>query len=297
MFERGIDPDVEDPQQCHAHSKIPDEWPAVDDVTNYQERVRNRLRSIFQMDGPEQSRCLAEAVWIGFEHEAMHLETFLYMLLQSEKTLAPPGAAIPDFERLFIEARKDQKPNEWFTIPKQTLSVGLDVSSEGSLPAASFGWDTEIPPRTLTVHAFEAQARPITNGEFVKYLEANQIREAPASWVLTSGKNHAVSNGFNGSDGHVSAGFTSKYAVRTIFGPVPLKFAQDWPLMASYDELNGYAKWMKCRIPTYEEARSIYSYAAQFKEAERNSRSNGYRLVYPNLDNLTLTLTGLLAMR
>lgn len=48
--------------------------------------------------------------------------------------------------------------------------------------------------------------------------------------------------------------------VRTLYGLVPLKHALDWPVTASYDELAGCANWMNARIPTFEEARSIYSY-------------------------------------
>lgn len=279
MFERGIDPDVEDPEQCHAHSEIPDEWPAVIDILNYQERVRSRMRSIFQMEGLSQNRCLAEALWIGFEHEAMHLETFLYMLLQSEKTIPPPGVNKPDFRKLFHDARKSQKPNEWFSIPNQTLSVGLDISSK-TMPKASFGWDNEIPARTVTVPAFEAHARPITNGEFAKYLEANGIHEIPASWALSHPDDgRSVANGVNGYGNNGTAGLMSRVAVRTVFGLVPLEFAQDWPVMASYDELHGYAQWTNCRIPTFKEARSLYSYAAQSKEAKRSKRANGHRYV------------------
>lgn len=280
MFERGIDPDVEDPEKCHAHSEIPDEWPPVDSILHYQESVRNRLRSTSQIEGLNKDRCLAEALWIGFEHEAMHLETFIYMLVQSEKMKAPPGADRPDFEELFRAARKDEKPNEWFTIPEQTLSVGLDVPSGNAMPEASFGWDNEIPKRTTTVHSFEAQARAVTNGEFAKYLEVNQIREIPASWVPFHSDDQPISNGVNGSGSYPTSDFMSKFAVRTVFGPVPLKFAQDWPLMASYDELNGYARWVNCRIPTFEEARSIYVYAAQLKRKECNGTSHGYRLVH-----------------
>lgn len=49
--------------------------------------------------------------------------------------------------------------------------------------------------------------------------------------------------------------------MRTVYGPVPLKYALDWPVFASYDELSGCAIWMGGRIPTMEEARSIYTYA------------------------------------
>ena len=32
IFERGIDPDVDNPEQCHAHSEAPDEWPPVEQI-------------------------------------------------------------------------------------------------------------------------------------------------------------------------------------------------------------------------------------------------------------------------
>ena len=69
IFERGIDPDVDNPENCHAHSEIPDEWPPVDEILDYQERVRNRTRSLFLEPGGEANRKLGRAMWIGFEHE------------------------------------------------------------------------------------------------------------------------------------------------------------------------------------------------------------------------------------
>lgn len=61
-------------------------------------------------------------------------------------------------------------------------------------------------------------------------------------------------------------------AVRTVYGPVPLSYALDWPVFASYDELLGCAIWMGGRIPTLEEARSIYTYAEQQKERFTRSK-------------------------
>ncbi|KAL3460853.1 hypothetical protein BJX64DRAFT_289981 [Aspergillus heterothallicus] len=249
IFERGIDPDVDDPEKCHSHSEIPDEWPSRSKILDYQERVRNRLWSVLQMPSLSHDRTLGEALWIGFEHEAMHLETFLYMLIQSERILPPPGVAIPNFEGMFLDARRREKQNEWFAIPEQTLSIGL-AKSENKMPAASFGWDNEKPMRTVTVQAFEAQGRGITNGEYAKYLDAEGIATHPASWVQA------------GTSGDILA----KFAVRTVFGPVSLKFAQDWPVIASYDELHQYAQWMRCRLPTFEEARSIYAHSARLKK-------------------------------
>lgn len=69
IFERGIDPDVDNPENCHAHSEIPDEWPPVSEILNYQEEVRDRTRSLFHQKSLETNRKLARAMWIGFEHE------------------------------------------------------------------------------------------------------------------------------------------------------------------------------------------------------------------------------------
>jgi formylglycine-generating enzyme required for sulfatase activity len=283
IFERGIDPDVEDPEQCHTHSEIPDEWPPLNDILDYQERVRNRARSILQ-NSTNLDRSLAEALWIGFEHEAMHLETFLYMLLQSDRKLPPTGVDIPNFAQMAQDAKKNAKPNQWFRIPKQTLTIGLDDSDGTSLPKDSFGWDNEKPQRIISVHSFEAQARPITNGEYARYIQALRLQTLPASWVHTrSEKEYPISQGLHMShSGGSSSAAQIQFedvAVRTVFGPVPLEHAQDWPLVASYDEFANYAKWMECRIPTFEETRSIYMHSEKLRGNTSLHDVNGHRSV------------------
>lgn len=69
IFERGIDPDVDNPETCHAHSEIPDEWPPLGEILDYQEQVRNRTRSLFHGKRVDADRKLGRAMWIGFEHE------------------------------------------------------------------------------------------------------------------------------------------------------------------------------------------------------------------------------------
>lgn len=287
IFERGIDPDVEDPQQCHPHSEIPEEWPPLDEILDYQDRVRNRAFSILQEGCASQDRATGEALWIGYEHEAMHLETFLYMLLQSDKTLPPIGVDRPNFEQISRQAKINEKPNKWFTIPQQTIEIGLDDCNEEVMPNKSFGWDNEKPQRRVTVHAFEAQARPITNGEYAKYIQEEGIQTYPASWVFNRGQDNPISKGIGSS--RAQAGSSSSPAVfsledvtvRTVFGPVALKVAQDWPLVASYDEVASYAKCMQCRIPTFEETRSIYHYSDQLKsDRVTNSHRYGQNLSY-----------------
>lgn len=86
IFERGIDPDVDNPENCHAHSEIPDEWPPVTEILDFQERVRNRTRSLFHGIGLEANRKLGRAMWIAFEHEGWTPRTFPF-----------PTTAVVDF--------------------------------------------------------------------------------------------------------------------------------------------------------------------------------------------------------
>ena len=127
----------------------------------------------------------------------------------------------------------------------------------------------------MNVHAFKAKARPITNGEYAKFLIETGKDQIPASWThlhLTSGTNGT--NGTNGVNGYHVNGEAALHdliddkAIRTVYGPVPLKYALEWPVAASYDELVECAKYLGGRIPTLEEARSIYHYADAMKKKE-----------------------------
>jgi L-histidine Nalpha-methyltransferase / hercynylcysteine S-oxide synthase len=137
IFERGIDPDVDNPEQCHAHSEVPDEWPPLHEIIEFQSKVRSKVEKVyFLQDIP---RDVGRALWIGFEHEIMHLETLLYMLLQSDKT-RPPTTYTPDFESEAKFAEAARVTNEWFDIPEQSIAIGLTDPEDNSGGDQHFGW-------------------------------------------------------------------------------------------------------------------------------------------------------------
>jgi hypothetical protein len=140
IFERGIDPDVENPEHCHAHSEIPDEWPPVEEILAYQKTVRRRVRALYDSEIEAGPRNVGRAIWVGFEHEIMHLETLLYMMLQSEKTLPPPNTQLPDWKKLAEKARSAAVPNEWFNVPAQEITVGFDEPDDATDVSLNYGW-------------------------------------------------------------------------------------------------------------------------------------------------------------
>ena len=146
-----------------------------------------------------------------------------------------------------------------------------------------FGWDNEKPQRQAHVRAFQAKARPITNREYAQYLEENHRQTIPASWASADEGHQEGATGSNGVSGSISNGVSvdshssnlegdrlGSKSVRTVYGLVALEYALDWPVLASFDELSGCAEWMGGRIPTTEEAHSIYNYVDGLKSKEED---------------------------
>lgn len=69
IFERGMDPDVEDPEKCHDHSEIPAKWPPLPEILAFQEKVRARVNSLYEAEAVENDRKVMRALWLGYEHE------------------------------------------------------------------------------------------------------------------------------------------------------------------------------------------------------------------------------------
>ncbi|KAF3157371.1 hypothetical protein TWF225_008485 [Orbilia oligospora] len=262
IFQRGIDPDVDDPTKCHNHSAIPDTWPKLDDVLDFCGRVRNRVRAIYS-NGDSSSVRLQRGLWLGFEHEVMHLETLMYMLLQHDLTVPPAGVPEPDFRAQFLlDSTKATEGEVWIKIPGQKIVLGTnDREEEGGF----FTWDNEKPALVSSVAPFEAFSRPITNGEYAMYLKSTKSTSYPKSWT-TEGRNPNTNVLAEVNRDDPSPAVFNGVFVKTAFGPVPLTYAQYWPVIASYDELNGCANWMGGRLPTREELQVIYSHTEVVKK-------------------------------
>ena len=225
----------------------------------------------------------------------MHLETLLYMLLQSDKTVPPPGVT-PDFVALADQATSHQVPNQWVKIPASEITIGLNDPENDEGPDRYLGWDNEKAARKVHVGAFESKSRGLTNADYALYLTNTSKDKIPASWTTTTTDGHhdtrgsATLNSFNQSNIYMNGeskpltdAFLKGKVVRTVYGHVPLASALDWPVMASYDELAGCAMWMGGRIMKVEEARSLYNYVDQLKAKDSSGVSahtipavNGY---------------------
>ncbi|KAH7147825.1 C-type lectin protein [Fusarium sp. MPI-SDFR-AT-0072] len=241
IFERGIDPDVDDPSKCHDHSELPDVFPFLGDILQYREHVKARITALYDCEKPYADRCIGRALWIGFEHEGLHVETFLFMTIQSPNILPPPDLPRPDFAKLAKEAASRRLLNPWIKVPEQTFTIGYHDPESDDGPNRFFAWDNEREP----------------NGEYAKYVVSVKESQTPATWSKTRDA--------RGDEDYTT--FVARHSIKTVWGPLPLSQALDWPVMASFDEVERYAQWVGARLATLHELRSIHEHVERRRKA------------------------------
>ncbi|KAG9303392.1 hypothetical protein G9A89_013718 [Geosiphon pyriformis] len=266
IFERGIDPDIDNPSQCHPHSIVPNEWPSLESILEFRDLVRQRLLKVYESHGENMTRRLGRVLWMTFEHEAMHLETILYMLIQSPNTVPPKGIIPPKWHI----AKREAEEASLIDIPSQTVILGHDDNEEmdDTDPLTlAFGWDNERPSRKLDVQGFKIQSRPVTNKEYLTFLETTQANNEyyPASWIPSVYHSSISSQSI-------------AYNVRTVFGSVDISVAKNWPVMLSHEQASKYAEWKGMRLPTEAELQSFYKL---FTHATDLSSNTGFLHWHP----------------
>ncbi|KAG0240697.1 hypothetical protein BGW41_006694 [Actinomortierella wolfii] len=301
IFERGIDPDVDDPTKCHSHSEVPDTWPDIKDILDFRDRARQRMLSVIDDRSKYPlTRRLARVMFMAFEHEAMHLETLLYMLVQSPNTMPPPSIHAPwmseSDSKKSIDSVQGLAPATWIDImpselDSEMLTLGHDDDEDRDLSSSKddltspLGWDNENPRIQLAGPSlpkpYRIQSRQVTNGEYLQYARAVGIlkdkSKVPASWILRS---------------------PDEIFVRSVYGPVPMHAAYNWPVSCSQVEAKNYIEWLqttrtgssnavgKLGLPTERELSIVFK-LKQAKDGLRND-TFGFRQWYPEMNQVLL---------
>ena len=241
IFDRGIDPDVDDPALCHPHPTVPDRWPNVGEVIAYRDQIREAVLDAL----PEVEACASRDVMaqhgrvceMTLEHEVMHQETLLYMVQQlpAEARIRPSAWPSP--------VRGGGPRVDAIDVEGGPATLGAPFESLG------FGWDNEFPEIRVDVPGFVIDALPVTNTQFFYFVE-NGGYDCPdfwseEDWIWKTGMRLKHPLSWTVRDGDV--------VCRTLFDEVPLLEARDWPMSVSLAEARAYARWSGARLPTEAE--------------------------------------------
>jgi formylglycine-generating enzyme required for sulfatase activity len=147
------------------------------------------------------NRKIARVLFMTLEHEALHAETLLYMLIQrsGSGTLPPPGFTPPPWSSLAAIWNSAPPPkSETVILGPGTVIIGHDDAEADDIDSATafdvagheFGWDNEHPKREVHVDQFMIEWRPVTNRQFYEFsLGAGKGKvQLPASWLEKNGR-------------------------------------------------------------------------------------------------------------
>jgi gamma-glutamyl hercynylcysteine S-oxide synthase len=216
----------------------PHDWPTLDEVRAYKQRVRADIDAKFHplelaASPLSPGESPAQLLEVAIEHRLMHAETLAYMLhqLPVDRKIAPLAAHA---------RRASERPLEHETVRVPAGEVALGLTRKSGV----FGWDNEFGEVRVDVPAFDIDRFMVTNGDYLKFIDAggywNRALWSDADWQWKEESRIAhPAFWIPDEDG---------WKLRTMFEEIDLP--PDWPVYVSYAEANAYARWSGKSLPT-----------------------------------------------
>ena len=247
IFETGVDE-----MRWDDMSKNAMHWPSFDEAHAYRQAVYALVSGVIDShpdlcDGhpPIGPSHPLWALFMGFEHERIHLETSSVLIRE-----LPP--------------RLVRRPEGWPALhPSARQSTGTDLPPRGGrdypemelLPVAaaqlrlgkpadwpSYGWDNEYGERQVETKPFRAGRCLVSNGEFYQFVAAGGYRESrwwsATGWAWRNFRNVKWPT-FWVPDGPAGS---HRYRLRTLFEVIDMRW--DWPAEVNWHEARAYCTWL-----------------------------------------------------
>ncbi|OQR91222.1 hypothetical protein ACHHYP_04867 [Achlya hypogyna] len=196
----------------------------VDGMVAFANGVRDRVRATYTAN--DVAPPLRRVLWMCYEYTALRLEALLSQAVQFEDLLPPPHLVRPRFS-----VPTEVPVVSFIPIPSGRVVLGHNDNEQvHEHPSIPFGWDNERPARAVELDdsiLCEMQSRPVTVSEYAAFLRSAESHDGllPASWT---------------ADGK---------SVKTVFGPVAVEVAANWPVFVSCDQASAYACHAGLRLP------------------------------------------------
>jgi iron(II)-dependent oxidoreductase len=216
----------------------PSDWPARDEVEQYNRRLRSELDQAIEhalMRPDEGHPQLIAMLEVAIEHRLMHAETLAYMLHRlptDRKIRGPIGATRGDLRHKL----------RLVEIPAGRVTLGLE-----RVNGDEFGWDNELDAHAVDVEEFAIESGNVTNQDFLRFIQAGGYQNrglwSKEAWEWKE-KEHVEHPAFWKADGN-------PWMYQAMFGEIRLPL--DWPVYVSHAEASAYAKWLGRALPSEEQ--------------------------------------------
>jgi 5-histidylcysteine sulfoxide synthase/putative 4-mercaptohistidine N1-methyltranferase len=261
IFEVGVDEMLWD--DMHKNEMV---WPMVSEVHEYRKQVYQVVKDAIlthpsldeTMNGGRPITVNQQhpmwALFMGFEHERIHLETSSVLfretpfhLVQVPKNWPPihPSAYQPsttvDGETVSSHPVEGEHYPTNSMVPVETTEENMTVDLGKPADFPSFGWDNEYGERNVTVPPFMASKHMITNGEYYQFVLDGGYRQekywSNDGWAWRTYRNLKKPYFWE----NIGPAGSHEYALRTIFEIVNMPW--DWPVDVTYYEAKAYCNW------------------------------------------------------
>jgi ergothioneine biosynthesis protein EgtB len=214
--------------------------PTVSEVYAYREHVDERVTAIFEAAEPPGEKAL-DVIRLGIHHEQQHQELiltdlkYLYSLVPAPlRPIYPCSAPGPA-----KSGAPDDAASTWIGFPEEIRCIGHS--------GLGFAFDNETPRHRLLVPAFQLATRPVTNAEYLDFMEDGGY-DRPELW-LSDGWQAVRQLGWRAPLYWDESG---GWQVMTLGGTRDV--APDEPVChVSFFEADAYARWAGARLPSEAE--------------------------------------------
>jgi ergothioneine biosynthesis protein EgtB len=228
--------------------------PTIEEVYRYRSYVDEQMEKLFERATQTQSCRLIPTVLLGINHEQQHQE----LIVTDLKHAWAANPLRPVLRQAFAEERSPP-PLRWLSFPEGLSWIGHE--------GAEFAFDNETPRHRVFVHGFELASRPVTNAEYLAFMNdagyERSERWLSDGWTARQAKGWTAPLYWQQGEGQWSA--------VTLSGLRPLAF--DEPVChVSYYEADAFARWAGARLPTeaeWETAAANAPVAGHFLESNR----------------------------
>jgi 5-histidylcysteine sulfoxide synthase/putative 4-mercaptohistidine N1-methyltranferase len=266
LFETGVDE-----MRWDDMSKNEMLWPSIQEVHAYRQQVYRTVRGVIETHpdlapghAPITPQHPLWALFMGFEHERIHLETSSVLIRELPLPFVQRPAAWPKLHPSADRVAEfppchgyDYPANALIAVPGQPVAMGKPADWP------SYGWDNEYGRRETAVQPFQASRYPISNGEFHIFVTEGGYREqrywSATGWEWRSFRNLKWPT-FWMLDG--PAGL-HRYRLRTLFEIIDMPWS--WPVEVNYHEAKAYCAWrterdgVPYRLPSEAEHQALRS--------------------------------------
>ena len=225
--------------------------PGLEEVIEYRRHVDSLMTGVLEKGDP------TGIVELGLNHEQQHQE----LLLTDIKHLFSRNPLQPVYsDALPSTAGTERAPDaRWLAFEGGTRGLGHD--------GTGFSFDNERPRHEVAIRPFELASRPVTNGEFLEFIEDGGYGR-PDIW-LSDGWSTVMKSHWGAPLYWVER--DGAWSLFTLAGPRSLNRAE--PVAhVSYYEADAFARWSGARLPTeaeWEVAAATVAVEGNFVESGR----------------------------